>query len=357
MANIKEMASHSQQNPRFGSGHSLCRGCGIPSIVRTVLSSIPGPVAVINATSCLEVATTRYPFTVWKVPWIHVAFENSAAVASGVEAAYHALRARGELSEAMTLVVFAGDGGTYDIGLQALSGALERGQRFIYVCYDNEAYMNTGIQRSSATPFGASTTTSPAGRAAMGKPEPRKNIVEIVASHRIPYVAQAAMSHWQDLSNKVQRAYHAEGPAFINVLSACPPGWGHEPRDAVLVVRLAVDSRYWPLVEVIEGRWRLTYQPAPRIPVVKWLALQGRFRHLFQAGQEESLEKIQAIIDDEWQRVKKRDEESASWFASEEAGLWDRVPSLPESWEPRLGEPMWEHFRKDSKHSNGRVSL
>ena len=355
MANIKEMAAHSQVEPRLGSGHSLCRGCGIPSIVRTVLSSIPGPVAVINATGCLEVATTRYPFTAWKIPWMHVAFENSAAVASGVEAAYRALKIRGELSSPMTLVVFAGDGGTYDIGLQALSGALERGHRFIYVCYDNEAYMNTGIQRSSATPFGASTTTSPAGPAAIGKPEPRKNIIEIVAAHRIPYVAQAAMSHWQDLSNKVQRAFHAEGPAFLNVLSACPPGWGHEPRDAVRVVRLAVDSGYWPLVEVIEGHWRLTYKPPQRVPVMQWLTLQNRFRHLFQPGQEEALEKIQAIIDDEWEAMTRRDADNASWFATEQARPWEVVPTLPESWEPRLGEPMWEHFRKDAAHPNGVV--
>ena len=206
MANIKDLAQRAQAQPRFGPGHSLCRGCGIPIVVRTVLSSIPGRVVVINATGCLEVATTRYPFTAWQVPWIHVAFENAAAVASGVEAAYHVLAARGNLAEPVTLVVFAGDGGTYDIGLQALSGALERGHRFIYVCYDNEAYMNTGIQRSSATPFGAATTTSPGGRQTIGKPEPRKNIVEIVAAHRIPYVAQAALSHWQDLSDKVQRA-------------------------------------------------------------------------------------------------------------------------------------------------------
>ncbi len=345
MANIKDMALRAQAEPRFGPGHSLCRGCGIPSIVRTVLSSIPGRVAVMNATSCLEVATTRYPFTAWQVPWIHVAFENAAAVASGVEVAYHALAKKGVLSEPITLVVFAGDGGTYDIGLQALSGALERGHRFIYVCYDNEAYMNTGIQRSSATPFGASTTTSPGGRVAIGKPEPRKNITEIVAAHRIPYVAQAALSHWQDLSEKVQKAYHADGPAFLNVLSACPPGWGHEPRDAVSVVQLAVESGYWPLLEVIEGHWRLTYRPSEPVPVVKWLSLQGRFRHLFQNEQEEAIEKIQAIINEEWRRMVIRDRNDAPWFTTEEAHRWDAVSGLPDSWEPRLGEPMWESFR------------
>ena len=162
---LKTLVRNERGTPPLRGGHSLCQGCGIPMVVRTVLDSIDTPKVVVIATGCLEVATTRYPTTAWNVPWLHVAFENAAAVASGVETAYRALRKRGRLpqDEPLTFVVFAGDGGTYDIGLQALSGALERGHRFVFVCYDNEAYMNTGVQRSGATPFGASTTTSPAG--------------------------------------------------------------------------------------------------------------------------------------------------------------------------------------------------
>ena len=247
MASLKQLALREEERPRFTGGHSLCAGCGIPTIVRTVLDSIPGPVVAVSATGCLEVATTRYPFTAWGVPWLHVAFENAAAVASGVEAAYRALAQRGRLSgERVTIVVFAGDGGTYDIGLQALSGALERGHRFLYVCYDNEAYMNTGIQRSGATPFAASTTTSPVGSVGRGKAEVRKDMTAIVVAHHIPYAAQASTSHWQDLSVKVERAVAQEGPSFLNILSTCPPGWGHEARDGARLARLAVESRYAP---------------------------------------------------------------------------------------------------------------
>ena len=213
-------------------GHSLCQGCGIPMVVRTVLSTIRQPVVVVNATGCLEVATTRFPTTAWNVPWLHVAFENAAAVASGVESAQRALRRRHALpaGQEVAVVVFAGDGGTYDIGLQALSGALERGHRFLFVCYDNEAYMNTGVQRSGATPFGASTTTSPAGLESFGKAQRRKDMTAIAIAHHVPYVAQAASTHWHDLSVKVERAVAADGPAFLNVLTDCPVGWGHEPQ-------------------------------------------------------------------------------------------------------------------------------
>src|SRR5581483_6810709 len=167
--------------PPLRGGHALCQGCGIPIVVRTILNTIETPVVVVNATGCLEVATTRYPTTAWNVPWLHVAFENAAAVASGVESAYRALARRGALPQEgpVTFVALAGDGGTYDIGLQALSGALERGHRFLFVCYDNEAYMNTGVQRSGATPLGAKTTTSGVGADAWGKAQQRKDMTAI----------------------------------------------------------------------------------------------------------------------------------------------------------------------------------
>jgi pyruvate ferredoxin oxidoreductase beta subunit len=271
-------------------------------VVRTVLSTIKQPVVVVNATGCLEVATTRYPTTAWNVPWLHVAFENSAAVASGVESAQRALRRRHALpaGEEVAVVVFAGDGGTYDIGLQALSGALERGHRFLFVCYDNEAYMNTGVQRSGATPFAASTTTSPSGSASWGKAQQRKDMTAIAVAHHVPYVAQAASTHWHDLSLKVERAVAAPGPAFLNVLTDCPVGWGHEPQLFAQVIGGAVDCLFWPLYEVVEGDYRMTYVPPTVLPVADWLALQGRFAHLLRPENASVVDRIQAQVEDDW---------------------------------------------------------
>jgi pyruvate ferredoxin oxidoreductase beta subunit len=282
-------------------GHSLCQGCGIPMVVRTVLGTIRQPVVVVNATGCLEVATTRFPTTAWNVPWLHVAFENAAAVASGVESAQRALRRRHVLpaGEEVAVVVFAGDGGTYDIGLQALSGALERGHRFLFVCYDNEAYMNTGVQRSGATPFGASTTTSPAGLESFGKTQRRKDMTAIAVAHHVPYVAQAASTHWQDMSVKVEQAVATEGPAFLNVLTDCPVGWGHEPQLSRQVIDAAVETCFWPLYEVVGGHYRLTYAPR-HTPVEEWLRPQGRFAHLFRPGNEGLIREIQEQIESDW---------------------------------------------------------
>src|SRR4029079_15104670 len=268
----------------------------IPMVVRTVLDSIEGPKVVVSATGCLEVATTRFPTTAWHVPWLHLAFENAAAGASGVEAAYRALRRREGLpqDEELTIVAFAGDGGTYDIGLQALSGALERGHRFVFVCYDNEAYMNTGIQRSSATPFGAATTTSPAGSVSFGKLQQRKDLTAIAAAHAIPYAAQSAAGpHWQDLSVKAERAAKADGPAFLHVLADCPLGWGHEAHVSPSIVDGAVESCFWLLYEIDHGEWRLTYRPPEKRPVEPWLRSQKRFAHLFAPEAEGMLDEIQ----------------------------------------------------------------
>ena len=302
MSRLKNLVRSEHGTPPLRSGHSLCQGCGIPMVVRTILDSIDTPVVVVSATGCLEVATTRFPTTAWNVPWLHVAFENAAAVVSGVETAYRALARRNGLPQEgpVTFVALAGDGGTYDIGLQALSGALERGHRFVFVCYDNEAYMNTGVQRSGATPFGASTTTSPAGTAALGKAQQRKDMTAIAAAHHIPYVAQAASSHWQDLSVKAERAARAEGPAFLNVLTDCPVGWGHEPRLAPQIVNAAVDSCYWPLYDVVAGTYRLTYRPQRIVPVQEWLRPQARFAHLLRPDAAATLEDIQARIDADW---------------------------------------------------------
>ena len=302
MSRLKTLVRNENGLPPLRGGHSLCQGCGVPLVVRTVLSTIKSPVVVVNATGCLEVATTRYPTTAWNVPWLHVAFENAAAVASGVESAQRALRRRHALppGEEVAVVVFAGDGGTYDIGLQALSGALERGHRFLFVCYDNEAYMNTGVQRSGATPFAASTTTSPAGTESWGKAQQRKDMTAIAVAHHIPYVGQAAATHWHDLSVKVERAVAAPGPAFLNVLTDCPVGWGHEPRLFAKVIDTAVDCLYWPLYEVVDGNYRLTYVPQTVLPVTAWLALQARFAHLVHPQNTAVLGQIQAQVEDDW---------------------------------------------------------
>jgi pyruvate ferredoxin oxidoreductase beta subunit len=311
MSRLKTLARREAGLPPLAGGHSLCQGCGIPAVVRTVLGSFDRPVVVVNATGCLEVATTRFPTTAWNVPWVHVAFENAAAVASGVEAAKRALRRRNALREDQdpAVVVFAGDGGTYDIGLQALSGALERGHRFLFVCYDNEAYMNTGIQRSGATPFGASTTTSPSGLESLGKAQQRKDMTAIAIAHHVPYVAQAAGSHWQDLSEKVERAAAVDGPAFLNVLTNCPLGWGHEPRIGIHVLDAAVESCFWPLYEVVDGHFRLTYEPDEMLPIEEWLRPQARFAHLLRPENADLVAEIQRRVEADWKDLRSRCEE------------------------------------------------
>ncbi|HEY7148206.1 MAG TPA: thiamine pyrophosphate-dependent enzyme [Gaiellaceae bacterium] len=308
MSRLKTLVRNEAGVPPLAGGHALCQGCGVPLVVRTVLNTFTRPVVVVNATGCLEVATTRYPATAWNVPWLHVAFENAAAVASGVESAQRALRKRHALpaDEEVAIVVFAGDGGTYDIGLQALSGALERGHRFLFVCYDNEAYMNTGIQRSGATPFAAATTTSPAGDASFGKAQQRKDMTAVAVAHHVPYAAQAAASHWHDLSVKVERAAAADGPAFLNVLTDCPVGWGHEPRLSLRVLNAAVDSLFWPLYEVVDGRYRLTYQPDAVVPIEDWLRPQKRFAHLLGPERRGLVEEIQRRVDADWEDLLRR---------------------------------------------------
>jgi pyruvate ferredoxin oxidoreductase beta subunit len=308
VSRLKTLVRNEAGLPPLAGGHSLCQGCGVPLVVRTVLNTFTTPVVVVNATGCLEVATTRFPTTAWNVPWIHVAFENAAAVAGGVESAQRALRRRHALpaDEEVAVVVFAGDGGTYDIGLQALSGALERGHRFLFVCYDNEAYMNTGIQRSGATPFGASTTTSPSGLESFGKAQQRKDMTAIAVAHHIPYVGQSVASHWQDLSEKVERAAAADGPAFLNVLTNCPLGWGHEPRVGVQVLDAAVNSCFWPLYEVVDGEYRLTYEPDEFVPIEEWLRPQKRFAHLLQPENADLVEKIQRQVAADWRSLRDR---------------------------------------------------
>jgi len=300
---LKELA---QQPERLAPGHRMCAGCAEPIIVRQTLHATTDPVVVANATGCLEVATTIYPFTAWRVPWIHSAFENAAATAAGVEAAYRSLVRQGKIKDQQVkFIAFAGDGGTYDIGLQALSGALERGHKMLYICLDNEAYMNTGIQRSGATPLGAWTTTSPVGNVIPGKTQYRKPLTEIIAAHDIPYVAQAAPHNWRDYMTKVQKALDADGPSFINVLSPCPRGWRHDTDETVEMSRLAWETCFWPLFEVENGEWRITARPKEKKPLAEWLKRQGRFSHLFTPANRHLIDELQAEVDRRWDKLLK----------------------------------------------------
>ncbi|MDO8735019.1 MAG: thiamine pyrophosphate-dependent enzyme [Elusimicrobiota bacterium] len=300
MANLKEL---SKKEELFTGGHRLCTGCGAGIIARQVLLACDKPVVVANATGCLEVATTIFPFTAWKVPWFHSAFENAAATISGIETAYNSLKKKGKISEDINFIAFGGDGGTYDIGLQALSGAMERGHRILYICYNNEAYMNTGIQRSSATPKGAHTTTAPSGKKSTGKVQARKDLTAIMAAHNIPYIAQTTLSFQNDLITKVQKALAINGPAFINVMQPCCLGWIYPPEETVRLGRLAADTCVWPIYEVENGTYKLNYKPKEKKPVADWLKSQGRFKHLFSPGNENLLEQIQEDVDKNWEKI------------------------------------------------------
>ncbi|MFZ3122811.1 MAG: thiamine pyrophosphate-dependent enzyme [Thermodesulfovibrionales bacterium] len=282
------------------SGHRMCSGCGAPIIVKMVLLASEYPLVAANATGCLEVSTCISDYTAWKIPWIHNAFENAAATLSGVETMYRSLKKQGKIDKEIKFIAFGGDGGTYDIGLQSLSGAMERGHDMLYVCYDNGAYMNTGIQRSSATPYGADTTTCPAGSVIKGKPQPRKNLTKIMAAHDIPYTAQASPSHWMDLVKKVKKALEIKGPKFMNILSPCNRGWRSKTDDAIQLSRLAVETCYWPLYEIENGVTKITFKPKEKKPLVDFLKPQGRFKHLFAPENENMLKNFQEMVDKEW---------------------------------------------------------
>jgi pyruvate ferredoxin oxidoreductase beta subunit len=260
------------------------------------------------ATGCMEVTTTIYPRTAWRIPMIHSAFENVAATLSGVETAYRALKKKGKVDKDIRFIAFGGDGGTYDIGLQSLSGALERGHRLVYVCYDNGAYMNTGIQRSGATPMGASTSTAPAGKVSAGKSQRRKDLTKIVEGHNIPYVAQASPHNFRDLMTKVQKAIRADGPAFLNILATCHRGWRCDMGEALDIAKMGVTCCYWPLFEIEKGKLKLNAKPRKRPTVREWMERQGRFKHLFTPKNEHLIEEIQREVDERWEELVAREE-------------------------------------------------
>jgi pyruvate ferredoxin oxidoreductase beta subunit len=289
-----------QKTEKFNPGHRACIGCGEALAIRLAFKALGNNIIVVNATGCAEIFTGQLPLSSWSIPWIHTLFENTAAVASGVEAAYKVLRRKGvPLPENTKIVAIGGDGGTSDIGLQALSGALERGHDFTYICFDNEAYMNTGIQRSSATPFGAMTTTTPVGKKSIGQFSWKKNMPEIAVAHNIPYVATATHSYPFDLMKKVRKAADTPGPAYVHILSVCPTGWRSANDTIIRQGRLAVETGVFPLYEVENGVYKMSLDLPQLRPVKDYLKIQGRFRHL----SDDNIGKIQARVELEYQKL------------------------------------------------------
>ena len=261
---------------RLAPGHRMCAGCG-------------GTIAVREDS------------------YIHNAFENAGATMSGVETAYNILKKKGKIKENYKFITFGGDGGTYDIGLQSLSGAMERNHDFVYVCYDNGAYMNTGIQRSSATPMYADTTTTPVGSESNGKMQNRKDLASIIAAHDVPYVAQTTfLGNFKDLHTKAEKAIYTEGACFLNIMAPCPRGWRYPTENIMEICKLGVETCYWPLFEVDHGKWILNYEPKKKLPIEDFLRPQGRFKHLFKKGNEDLLVQFQEEVDRRWEDLQFR---------------------------------------------------
>lgn len=308
----KPIKDLTQLPTKLTSGHRLCAGCAESIIARQVLMATDKPIVAANATGCFEVSTTIFPYSAWNIPWVHTAFANGAATGAGVEAAYQGLKRKGKIKDDMRFVTFGGDGGTYDIGFQALSGMAERGQQLMYVCFNNEAYMNTGIQRSGATGFGASTTTSPAGTVQQGKTEYPKDLTMIMAAHDIPYVAQVSPHNWRDLISKCEKGFECGGPAFINAVSPCPRGWRFASDETINMAKLSVETCVWPLYEVVDGKYALTAESlkiangvAEKKPVEEWFKAQGRYKHMLKPENADLVKQVQEEIDRKWDRLLK----------------------------------------------------
>ncbi len=313
MITPKDLAIKIKEQESLVEGGRWCAGCAFPSIIRTVLAAAGKDVVVTSATGCLQVTSTIYPYSSWGVPFMHSAFENSASTLVGLESAYKYLEKDNVNSDLknkikgknIKFVAFGGDGGTYDIGLQALSGALERGHDFLYVCYDNGAYMNTGNQRSSATPFGAAGTTTPIGKAhSSGKEEKRKDLIKIALAHNIKYVAQASVSNLVDLYNKAEKAFSIKGPKLLLVYSPCVSNWQFAEGNSIEVAKLATETNFWPLYEVEDGKYKLNYKPSSQKPIEEFLKGQNRFKHLFKdENSKKVIEEIQQTVNKEWQKL------------------------------------------------------
>ncbi len=275
----------------FEVGHRACGGCAAALAARTILDAAGKNTIVVSSTGCMEVFSTPYPETAWNVPWIHSLFENNSAVASGIVAS---LKKQGRKEK---VIAIGGDGATFDIGMLCISGAFERGHDFLYICYDNEAYMNTGIQRSGATPYDASTTTSPAGKCSMGNRRPKKDLPMILAAHGAPYVATASVAYLPDLKKKVEKGLQTKGPCYIQVHAPCCTGWGFEGEKTMNIGKLAIETGLWVNYEMEDGKVTRA-KKVVRKPVEAYLKEQRRFRHLFKPSRNEAeIAKIQAIAD------------------------------------------------------------
>ncbi len=309
---IKNLKSFSTSADRFEGANLLCPGCAHSIIVREVLNATNDDLVISASTGCLEVCTAVYPYTSWDASWIHIGFENSATAVTGAEAMYKALKRKGRLFQperTPKFVAFGGDGASYDIGFQWISGAFERGHDFMYVTLDNEVYANTGGQSSGSTPIGASTTTAPAGRVSYGEKRHKKDMMAIMAAHGAPYVAQVAPNKWKDMVKKIQTGFNTKGPVYINAMSACTTEWKFPASDTIAVSDIAVDSLVFPLYEIINGtELNITYRPKNIIPVRDYLGVQGRFKHLFQPENAHLIDAWQKRVDAHWAYLQKREE-------------------------------------------------
>ena len=309
---IKNLKEFSTSADRFEGANLLCPGCAHSIIVREVLNATNDDLVLAASTGCLEVCTAVYPYTSWDASWIHIGFENSSTAVSGAEAMYKALKNKGRLPQpdrTPKFVAFGGDGSSYDIGFQWISGCFERGHDIMYVVLDNEVYANTGGQRSSSTPVGASATTSPAGRISYGEKREKKDMMSIMAAHNAPYVAQVAPNKWKDMVKKIQRGFNTEGPVFINAVSPCTTEWKFDPADTMMMTDLSTDSLVFPLYEIIDNKeLNITYRPKNVVPVIDYLGAQGRFKHLFKPENKHILDGWQTRVDNNWDKLQRREE-------------------------------------------------
>lgn len=311
MAETKRMTlkDYAKKPVMFNPGHRLCAGCNAGTVMRQITMAFNKPTYIVNATGCLEVASTIYPYTAQTTPWMHNAFENAAATASGIEAAFNAMARKGNLKYTdFDVLAIGGDGGTFDIGFQSLSGAMERGHDMLYIVYDNGAYMNTGIQRSGATPFSASTTTSPAGKVVPGKTQHKKAIADIMVAHRIPFVGTASPAYPRDLIEKVREGLDVKGPAFMHIDSTCTRGHRFDPSLSVEYTRLAVETCIHPLYKVVDGEYIMSTQskryvlsPDKKKSVMEYIKVQGRFKHV--VNRPELIEEFQREVDKRWEEL------------------------------------------------------
>ncbi len=312
ITSIKNLKEFSTVNERFEGAHLLCPGCAHSMIVRELMNATDDNLVIGANTGCLEVSTAVYPYTSWDTSWIHIGFENAASAISGAEAMYKARKKKGTLKDPdapVKFVAFGGDGSSYDIGFQWLSGAIERGHDFTYIVLDNENYANTGGQRSSSTPVGANTSTAQAGSHSYGKTQKKKDIVAIMAANGAPYVAQLAPNKWKIMAKGFQKALDTEGACFINTVSACTTEWKFDPKDTVHVTDLATDSLMFPIYEIIEGReLNILYRPKNIVKVEDYLGAQGRYKHLFKPENRHVIDRIQKDIDDKWEYLQRREE-------------------------------------------------